>query len=175
MFELFKVFIDIALWRKGPQHLPASGLLLLLTAGIYAALALVFGNLINLPEDHKELRTLLEMGLGLGWIWLLVTLFGRPARFLQTATAVFGTTALLAPLVLGLQAVLLRLGQTHVFTVPLLFGLLTVVVWYLLITAHILRAALEVSLFIAIVLTLLYMGCEYLITTRLLNLAAPVA
>lgn len=168
MLDLFKVFVDIALWRKGPQQLPASGLLLFITVAIYGALALALGSVVGRPEDQLALRTVLELGLGLGWIWLLLALFGRSTRFFQTAAAILGTTALLTPLVLGLQAVLVRLGQAHVLTVPLLFGLLTVVVWYLLITAHILRSALEVSLFVAILLTLLYMGCEYLITTRML-------
>ncbi len=172
MLDLFKVFVDIALWRKGPQQLPASGLLLFITVAIYGALALALGSVVGRPEDRLALRTVLELGLGLGWIWLLLALFRRSTRFFQTATAILGTTALLTPLVLGLQAVLVRLGQTHVLTVPLLFGLLTVVVWYLLITAHILRSALEVSLFVAVLLTLLYMGCEYLITTRMLALTA---
>ncbi len=172
MLDLLRVFVDIALWRRGPQHLPASGLLLLITAAVYCALTLAFGSIVSRPEDRLEMRTALELGLGIGWIWLMLALFGRSQRFFQTATAILGTTALLTPLVLGLQGGLVRLGQTHVLTVPLLFGLLTVVVWYLLITAHILRSALEVSLFVAILLTLLYMGCEYLITTRMLALTA---
>lgn len=169
MFDLIKVFVDIALLRKGPQHLPSSGLLLLIIAAVYCALTVAFGRLIQHPDEPFLLRTLLELALGLGWLWAMLALFGRHARYLQTATAVIGTAALLTPAVLGLLGVVVKVGQNHPIIVPVVFALLAVLVWYVVITANILRSALEVSLFAAIVLTLLYMGCEYFITTSLLT------
>ncbi|HEY4645969.1 MAG TPA: hypothetical protein VIH25_06775 [Steroidobacteraceae bacterium] len=169
MVELIKVFVDIALLRKGPQDLPSSALLLLVIVAIYCGFTLTFGRLLPSPEQSFALRTAVELALGLGWIWAMLAIFGRAARFLQTATAMFGTSALLTPPVLGLLAMVLKIGQTNPLAVPLLFALLGVLVWYVLITAHILRSALELRLFVAIILTLLYMGCEYFITTRVLT------
>jgi hypothetical protein len=172
VIELFRVFVDIALWRKGPQDLPPSMLLLAAVVALNCALTLLFGMLLPRPEGPFALRTAFEVALGLAWIWALLAIFGRAARFLQTATAIFGTSALLTPPVLALIAVVLKLGQGSPLAAPVLFALLGVLVWYVLITAHILRSALELKLFVAIVLTLLYMGCEYFISTRLFTAVA---
>jgi hypothetical protein len=37
VLQFLKVFLDIVLWRRGPQDLPASPLLLLLCAAAYVA------------------------------------------------------------------------------------------------------------------------------------------
>lgn len=169
MFELVKVLVEIALLRKGPQHLPTSALLLLITVVVYCALTVAFGRLIQRAEEPLVLRTLIELVLGLGWLWAMLALFGRAARFLQTATAMIGTSALLTPLVLGLLAVTTQVGKDQPVIVPLILSLFAVLVWYVFITAHILRAALEVRLLAAVALTLLYMGCEYFITSRLVT------
>lgn len=175
VLDLFKAFVDIALWRKGPQDLPVSVLLLLLVAMLDTALALVLGSAVGPPDERRELRVAFELAVSLGWIWLLLALFRRPERFVQTATAIFGTSVLLMPLIFGLQALLSGVEVANVLTVPLRLGLLTVFVWYLLISANILRAALEVSLFVAILLNLLGMGCVYLISTRVLSLTPQAA
>jgi hypothetical protein len=169
VFELVRVLVEIALLRKGPQHLPTSVLLLVITAAVYCALTVAFGRLIQDAEEPFAFRTVVELALGLGWLWAMLALFGRSARFLQTATAMIGTSALLTPLVLGLLAVTSQVGKDQPVIVPLIFSLFAVLVWYVFITAHILKAALEVRLLAAVALTLLYMGCEYFITSRLLT------
>ncbi|HJS21715.1 MAG TPA: hypothetical protein VJ764_03590 [Steroidobacteraceae bacterium] len=173
MVELFKAFVDIALWRKGPQHLPTSALLLVIIVALDGVLTLTFTGAFE-PQE-PALRIPLEVGLSLGWIWLLLAVFGRAERFVQTATAVFGTSVLLTPLMFGMRTMLEAVGKTSMLLVPLRLGLLTVFVWYLLINANIVRAALEVNLFVAVLLTLLGTGCVYIIATRVLALATQVA
>ena len=175
MVDLFRAFVDIALWRKGPQHLPASALLLLVVVGLDGVLTLIFTRVLRPSEEHLALRTALEVGLSLGWIWLLLALFRRSERFVQTAIAIFGISVLLTPLMFGMQAMLGSLEQANLFSVPMRLGLLTLFVWYLLINAHIVRAALEVSLFVAILLTVLGTGCVFLVATRLLALTTQAA
>ena len=70
VIELFKAFVDIALWRKGPQHLPSSMLLLLIVVLLDGVLTLTFARELRPDDAHLPLRTLLEVGLSLGWIWL---------------------------------------------------------------------------------------------------------
>jgi len=41
MSSLFRVLIDIALWRKGPQDLPASPFLLAMLTAIYVGVSFV--------------------------------------------------------------------------------------------------------------------------------------
>ncbi len=169
MFALVSVLVEIALLRKGPQHLPTSALLLVITAAVYCALTIAFVGLIPEAEPPVALRTALELALGLGWLWALLALFGRKERFLQTATAIYGTSALLTPLVLGPLSIAAQVDKGHPIIVPLIFSMFAVFVWYVFITANILRAALEVRMFAAVGLTLLYMGCEYLISLGLLT------
>jgi hypothetical protein len=162
------------LWRKGPQHLPASVLLLAIVIALDAVLSWLFESALDSPEKHLPLLVLLQTVLSLGWIWMLLAFFRRPERFIQTATAIFGTSVLLTPVIYGMRAALEGMEKTSPLLVPMLLGLLTVLVWYLLISAHILRAALEVNLFVAIVFTVLGTGFILFAATRLLSLATPV-
>jgi hypothetical protein len=175
VIELLKAFVDIALWRKGPQHLPTSVTLMLVAAGLDGVLTLIFARAIDPSEKDLALRTLLEVTLSLGWLWVLLALFRHSERFVQTATAVFGTSVLLTPLLFGMQAMLHNLEKGHMLQTPMQLGLITLFVWYLLVNAHILRTALEVNLFLAIVLTLLGTGCVYAIANRLLALTTQAA
>jgi len=43
LFVLARMYIDIALWRHGPQDLPAVGILLPLTVSAYVLLCVVRG------------------------------------------------------------------------------------------------------------------------------------
>jgi hypothetical protein len=175
VINLFKAFVDIALWRKGPQHLPASVLLLVLVVVLSGVLSLVFRPTLDPPEQHLTLLVVLEIGVSLAWIWLLLAVFRRPERFVQTATAIFGTGVLLTPLLFGIRTALEGMERTSPLLVPVLLGLLTLLVWYLLINAHILRAALEVNLFVAILLTVLGTGFVLVVATRVLSLATQAA
>jgi hypothetical protein len=58
---------------------------------------------------------------------------------------------------------------------PMRLALLTVLVWYLLINANIVRAALEVNLFVAVLLTLLGTGCVYVVAARVLAAVTQAA
>jgi hypothetical protein len=175
VIDLFKAFVDIALWRKGPQHLPASIVLLAIVAALDGVLTLIFTHGVDPAQKHLPLRILLEVVFSLGWIWLLLAVFRRPERFVQTATAIFGTSVLLTPLMFGMQGVLGNLADGSLLAVPMRLGLLTLYVWYLLINAHIVRSALEVNLFMAIILTVLGTICVYALATQVLALAMPAA
>ena len=175
MIDLLKTFVDIALWRKGPQHLPALVLLLLLVAGLDGVLTLILTRALDPAEKHLPLRIVFEVALSLGWLWLLLALFRRPERFVQTATAIFGVSLLLTPLMYGVQAMLSGIADSNPLLVPLRLGLLTVFVWYLLINANILRAALEVNLLVAVLLTVLGTACVYVVAKYALALVTQAA
>ena len=175
MIELFKAFVDITLWRKGPQHLPASTLLLAIVAVVDGVLTLLFWQGVAPAQKQLPLRVLLEVMFSFGWIWLLLAMFRRPERLVQTATAIFGTSVLLTPLMFGMQGMLGNLADGSMLAVPMRLGLLTLYVWYLLINAHIVRAALEVNLFMAVVLTLLGTVCVYALATQVLALTTRAA
>ena len=99
-------FLDIALWRKGPQDLPASALLATLVLFAYLATGFMRMRLYQL-DLHESLVFISIDALMLGsWLWLVLAFFGRRQRFVQTLTALLGVGLLVL-----LFDVTFRLGQ----------------------------------------------------------------
>ena len=94
MLQFLKAFLDIVLWRRGPQDLPASRLLLWLTAAAYVAVSIRSSRCSrNRPRPGwSSSRSIRSCSRG---VYLLLQLFGKTDRFLQTATAVLGTGVVL--------------------------------------------------------------------------------
>ncbi|MDT8410113.1 MAG: hypothetical protein RQ741_10980 [Wenzhouxiangellaceae bacterium] len=133
-----KTIGQIALLRRGPQDLPASPLSLWLALLAYGAIVIVSGLLDRRPPSGVDL--LVSVAVPLAATALLLWLRARPARFIQTAAALFGTGALI-----GLVNLPLWLsGSTPV---PSLFVLLAVagLFWGLAVDGHIWRNAIECS------------------------------
>lgn len=176
MLTLLKVFIDITLWRKGPQHLPASGLLLALTVAVYFVWSVALGSLAELlvadvkdrPQYPLVANVVLEIAITLVWWWLVLAMFKRTERFWQSAAALVGTDIVISPIAIGTGVVMLRVGQASPLALPAGLLFVAAVVWQVLVIAHILRNALEITLFPAIVLTLLYSVVAFFIAWRLL-------
>lgn len=164
MATLLKAYLDIALWRRGPGDLPASAMLLALSAATYAAFSalqswMLFG-LRNLAG-----RTAADVVLAGALVWLLLLATGHPQRFRQTASAVFGTGALLSPLVIVLLALKEPAAASQPLALLVWAGSVAVIVWFTLIVAHILRTALETSLFTAMAVSVTYLvGSAALLT-----------
>src|SRR5580704_16808832 len=111
MLRLAKAFLEIAIWRQTPEHLPASVLLLAMTA-IAAALMEVLGALLPPPPNGQiVLRILLEVGMPLVFTWLLLSVTRRLERFLQTAAALLGVGALAELALYPLNSVLQSMGK----------------------------------------------------------------
>ena len=98
MKELIQLYTQIALLRRGPQDLPASMLLLALTVvGYFAVNCLVSTVLPPLPGSWLA-QLLVDVAFTFAWYVLLLKFAGKPERFLQTTTAVFGFQAVLSPM-----------------------------------------------------------------------------
>lgn len=112
MWPLLQLFIDIAFHRRGPEHVPAATVLLVLV--LSSAVIVQVGSLLAL--DFALPRAMLEAGLHLaltlGMYTLVLVLRGHASRLLQTAIALLGTATLLGLVMLpvatwmyaGLQA-----------------------------------------------------------------------
>ncbi|HET9693691.1 MAG TPA: hypothetical protein VFP48_04860 [Steroidobacteraceae bacterium] len=168
MLQFLKVFVDIVLWRRGPQDLPASSLLLGLAAAAYVAVSVVQLALLEEPAAAWLVFVVLDPLLLTAGTWLLLRLFNRRERFLQTATAVLGTGALLGvALFLPMQWLLAALEVEAESTAAGLAALALVVV-FALVTGRILKLATDSNLFTGIALSLTY----FLIVNLLLEVAA---
>jgi len=149
--RLFSYFINLCLLRAGPQDLPGVWLLfwLLLPLSLTVSTLLVRSDVGGL--DKGFVAALLDLVLMLSWVWLLLSFKGRPARFLQTTTALLGCGALLGTLGLPLQMAAAG-GGAPLAALSLFF----VLVWSVVVVAHILRNALEVGMGLAMGLALTY-------------------
>src|ERR1700739_3482788 len=105
--EFIGLYTQIALLRRGPQDLPASRLLLVLTVAGYFAVSFVVSSLLP-PEERWREDLLVGTLFTLLWYALLLRLVGRPERTLQTTTAVVGLLAVLAAAVGGVGRVVAR-------------------------------------------------------------------
>ncbi len=148
--------MDIVLWRRGPQDLPTSALLLALTVAVYVSVSVV--QLAMLGEDTATwiFFLLVDPLLLLGWVWLVLRIFGRTERFLQTATAVFGASAVLGLIVyLPMQFLLSVLGKDAASSMAQVFALLLVVA-FALVAGRILKLATETGMVTGIAMALTY-------------------
>ncbi|HVN42739.1 MAG TPA: hypothetical protein VMT50_08125 [Steroidobacteraceae bacterium] len=146
MIAFLKVFLDIVLWRRGPQDLPASPLLFRLALAAYVAVSVV--QLLVLRESAATwvVFLLIDPPLLTGCVWLVLRLYRHPERFLQTASAVLGTGSLLGLLLyLPLQLLLGALGRGPDAGLYQVAALLLLVV-FALVTGRILKLGAESSL-----------------------------
>ena len=139
---LIRLFIEICLLRAAPQDVPAVPVLFWLTLGAY----LVTGLLALGPgEGLARAAGMVAVDTTTLLVLLATTLRwrGHPARFGQTATALFGTGTLFGLLLLPV----LVLGGTGESAAGLAFPLwLGLFLWGLVVTAHILRHALDLPI-----------------------------
>jgi hypothetical protein len=156
------LFLDIALFKKGPQDVPASRLLfgLALVADILVGMLL-----LGLESSAWEAvpKVLLEMAMLLAFTWVTLAGLKLEARFPQTGCAMLGTDALIS----GFAVPLLAWMMAAENGAPGYLLLMLLMLWHLGVIAQILRNALECPLAVAIVMAIVYIGGSYQIMVLL--------
>ena len=153
---LIKLFVDICLFKKGPQDVPVSPLLLILSLLAYLLVG-VF--LLGLETSWSEgvLQALVEAVMLFGFLWITLKTAGLMSRLLQTATAMLATDALISSLAVPLL--------TWMVTSPEAKGvylfLLLLMLWHMAVVAHILRHALSRTWAIGVGLAIVYVVASY--------------
>jgi hypothetical protein len=144
--QFLKVFLDIVLWRRGPQDLPNSGLLVVLTLVAYELVNLVQIALMEVSIAELLLYLVVDPLMLMGGLWLVMMLFGRRDRWAQTVSAVLGCTALLA-LVVSVPMVLL-VGPRMAGNPPAALQLLALglVIAFILVVGRIIQLATDSNL-----------------------------
>lgn len=162
MMPLLRCWLEICLLRAAPQDLPASNWLLGVSAAAYALISVLVMTLSYGFADGVRVA-LLELGLLAAFVCVLLYLLNKPERIRQTLSALTGAGALL-----GLPALLLGMatGPEQVAqTVSVAW--LVLLIWNLLVTAHIMRHALSSSLAIGMGVALLYilLSTQFIVTS----------
>jgi hypothetical protein len=144
MKELIQLFTQIALLRRGPQDLPASLLLLGMTIVGYFGINFLVSSLMP-PLKGWPAHLAVDVVFTLVWYVVLLRLAGRSERTLQTTTAVFGFQAVLSPLLVLSEWLMLRFAQDATWQLPVALMWLMLVIWVIAANSHVVKAALEWS------------------------------
>lgn len=147
--------IDICLFRAGPEDVPARTGLLQMALLAY----LLVGVAINLLDTSWTLSltvSIADLIILLAFIWLLLRGYQHLPRLNQTLTALTGCGVLLGILVMPFLAVFYQYEETESMASVLLLLLMAMMLWSLMVTAHILRRALDCSAPVAVGWTVVY-------------------
>lgn len=157
--------IGILLLRDGPQNLPAGYLPMLLAIGFYAAVSAVSMNLSETAE-HPLRVVVLAVLLPLILVRIVLTLKGKPARWAQTLTALFGTGALLSLLSLPLGLIT---GSEP--SAPVVVASLVLFFWSFAVDGHIWRHALDTNFTTGLAVAVILFGISMFVIS---SLAGPL-
>jgi hypothetical protein len=167
MRELVRLFTDITLLRCGPQDLPASPLLLALSIGAYLVLFLLAGELV--PSQHLLAQGVLQALCTVVWYAVLLKLVGRPERTLQTVTGLFAVLIVLTPLQLLADVLLQHFPQDSPTALPILTAAFAVLIWVIVASSRVVKAALEWTTAASVGITLLQILAAGLLALAVLH------
>ena len=138
MLPLIQTLFDIALLRKGPEHIPRSTALLIVVIGLWLFAVLVQMALIERIDEADFFYELFSALVGVISYSAVVIGFGQAPRLTQTITAILGCGALLAIIFTVGYVVLQAVG------VPALMFIMVwaIVLWSLSIKGHIIASAI---------------------------------
>lgn len=165
---LIRLFLDISLFKKGPQDVPASTALLLLT--VLGNLAIGIG-LAAMDGDLGEAAAQALVGSALlaGFLSAALYLASKTMRCVKTCTAAFGCDTLISVLAIPL----LLWGQsTPEAMAPVAPLLMVLMLWQMAVIGHILRHALSIPFVAGLGLALAYTVISYGIIIGLFPLSA---
>ncbi len=157
MTQIIHAFIAIATLRMGPEDLPASRFLLGLTLIVYL---LIGGLSVSLYADSVTdgvRQLVVDIVVLFLFFFVLLSLYRRQARLLQTVIAALGTGAFLSMLALPLSAWLRweEAAGGAAAGLPAV-GIYLIVLWSISVTGHIIHRALEIPYVGGLVLGVFY-------------------
>ena len=145
MNSIFLLFIDLIRLRRGPQDLPASQNLLIIT-GFLLIVTAMLGDHMNDDLPGKLMFALTQVAILTATVWIILALNQKSERALQTLTAFYGTSVLIQLAVWPFRSWLLSIGEDaqQQATIPLL-AVIALAVWSFVVMVHIYRNALDAS------------------------------
>lgn len=163
MGPLLTLLWDICRLRRGPQDLPYSPQLLLIVVAFSLGLQQVIARVLGVEQETLG-AGLLSLALNLGALYLLLNLRHKRSRFVQTALAMLACALLFT--LISLPIVLL-VGERpplpeQISPLQALLGLvsLPLLIWKIMVDAHILRHSLDVPLLAGVVIAVLWLIAE---------------
>jgi hypothetical protein len=172
---LFLAFFNICRLSKRPQDIPASRNLLTLCLAVYGLLSIQLA-VLSQPLDKAILAGVLEVVLIMIFSLALLQIRGKSVRWVQTVTALAGTgiiiSAIAMPLYIFIGVGVENTGTASGFQALGLLLLALLACWNITIMGHILRHALDISMFSGIVLAITYIWVIFSFTSAIMPLEA---
>lgn len=167
MLAYIRALINIAFLKAGPEDLPASQFLLGITLVFYV-LAQVPVSVIAYRPGAMPLQIIaVSLLLAVAGLWILLVLTGHRSRYVQTLTALLGTSALLTLLSVPLSLWRQAMSTTDPPSAIPVLGIVVIMLWSIAIDGHILARALSKPFFIGLLVAVAYF---FLHTTLLFEL-----
>ena len=140
MLTLLQTFLDIALLRRGPEHLPRSPVFLVFAAAFWLSSMLMTWALLDDFSGTSVIQATMSNVLSLFLYGLFLASRGRAVRLVPTLTAILGATAYIAYLLTAWLVLLQPAGGA------LLLSILVVRAWTVQVEGRIISRAADISL-----------------------------
>jgi hypothetical protein len=175
MPSILRLYLDIALLRRGPQDVPVSPRLLWGTLAAFLAINAALTAAFRPAGADWVGQLLVSAAFTLLWYRLLLQAFGRVERYQQTVTAVLGFGCVVAPVIVPLAGRLVAYAEKPEEAMPLMLVLLPLAGYLIYVSARILHAAIERPMFQCVALVLLQTFLEPLLLATLFGPGTPPA
>lgn len=141
---LLGVVIDIILLRRGPEHLPASTLLLVIAAGLYLLVVCLVGMSSGTFGAQQVLAVIIGIGAMLLWYYGALSVVKKRERFVQLAIGVLAVSTVFTPLLGPMKNTLFAQLEAKESPAPMFVMLAMFLIgWALVVYVRMLRAAFE--------------------------------
>ena len=148
-------FVDLCLFKSGPEDLPASQSVLKITLLVYLIVSVLVG-LTNTDWMISIWTGLTETIFMMLVLWLILQFRGGQARYVQTLTAMAGSQIILGLISIPILWQFYQLEEIEQPKSLAMMLIMIVLFWSLMVTAHIFRKSLDIIPSRAVVITVIY-------------------
>jgi hypothetical protein len=152
---ILTLFFEICLFRRNPEDIPASRFLMFASLAALVTLGLAIGSL-SLPLKDALISTGINLFVLVIITQLLLILYSKQARFIQTMTAMAGAGIVISIFAIPVMVMFEYCSRNDINAAPLSILWLLLVIWEVVVMAHIIKHALACQFFLALMVAVLY-------------------
>ncbi len=168
MVTILKLFMDILLFRLGPEDVPVSIFLLKASAVFYFVVGVLLA-LLNFSFLSAVGVSAIDTALLSLLVWITLKLKNFDNRFIQTLTAACGALGLLTVIVLPLDILYALLDVDDELESLFSIMMMSLTAWSVTVLGHILRNSLDIVPSLAVGLSILYLVVSFIMTVLLFS------
>ena len=170
MFAYLNLLFNICIFKKGPQDIPQSSVLLRHTIISFSIVSYLLKQ-ISVDSFNALLQVGVELIIIISFTLLILSISNKFYRFVQTACALIGTDVLISLFAMPIIATL-SLDSNNILAS---FSMLALIIWSWLVTTHIIRHAINKPFSFAAGIVFLYIFSTYQIMWALFPPISPPA